>query len=83
MATMNVWVPRKRFKLHEAKWTKLKGKTDNSKIIVGDFNSPSLAIERTNSKKKKKKSVKKQDLNNSINHFALITLSRTSQPINA
>lgn len=81
MATMNVWVPRKRFKLHEAKWTKLKGETDNSKIIVGDFNSPSLAIERKSSKKKK--SVKKQDQNNSINHFALITLSRTSQPINA
>lgn len=52
MATMNVWVPRKRFKLHEAKWTKLKGETDNSKIIVGDFNSPSLAVERTSSKKK-------------------------------
>lgn len=81
MATMNMWVPRKRFKLHEAKWTKLKGGIDNSKIIVDDFNSPSLAIERTSSLKKK--SVKKQDLNNTVTHLALIILSRTSQPINA
>lgn len=41
--------------MHEAKMTKLKGETDNSSMIVGDFNNPLSEIDRTVRPKKSAK----------------------------
>uniref|UniRef100_A0A8D0N2I7 Endonuclease/exonuclease/phosphatase domain-containing protein n=1 Tax=Sus scrofa TaxID=9823 RepID=A0A8D0N2I7_PIG len=57
--------------------TTLKGEIDNSIIIVGDFNTPLRAMDRSSRKKINKET---QALNDALDQMGLIDIYRTFHP---